>query len=285
MTVDPHTSTSAYPVDSFSLFLPPDVSTFSAVLVYCFITGLAFIRAIIPTCWWNPGLNWGWDWRKSTFFNHAYDVISMVPLLFGDPCCHTSSPDVVRQLVSDETKTGLVKPPWLMAPLLYSLVVAETIALFRELIATEGWKNRDEATVGDNNYSTSMSFGDALPIVTQTAISRLILPNWAYKLGINISGIPSPYLSSAGVCGQTRGCAPPEHLWLYPFQKRRLFVFVLGFEAMSECVSSQNEVNLRKIVLKFVSEVRKLTVYSLNLGPAGYSNAPGISTAPGNFFN
>ncbi|KAJ7434462.1 cytochrome P450 [Mycena latifolia] len=200
---------------------------------------LCLLGAIIPTYWWNPGLDWSWNWRRSTFFNHGYDVISMVPLLVGEPCYYTSSPDVMRQLLNGDTRTGLVKPRWLTAPLLlwgdnlvsasgemwkrhrrimapafttntYSLVVAETIALYRELVAAEGWEGQDKIIVTDNHIlhqltliiiarcgfgirmpwtdisseKGGMSFGAALAMVTKTAIARLLIPNWVYKLGI-----------------------------------------------------------------------------------------------------
>ncbi|KAJ7633368.1 cytochrome P450 [Mycena polygramma] len=200
---------------------------------------LGLFGAIIPTCWWNPGLNWIWEWRKTTFFNYKYDVISLVPLLVGDPCYYTSSPDVLKQLLNNEGKTRLVKPRWLTSPLLlwgdnlvsangemwkrhrrimapafttstYSLVVAETIAIYKEMMAAEGWDGQENVALTDNHIlhkltltivarcgfgirmpwsdiqgaRGELSFGDALTQVTKTSILRLILPTWAYKLRI-----------------------------------------------------------------------------------------------------
>ncbi|KAJ6504353.1 cytochrome P450, partial [Mycena vitilis] len=194
---------------------------------------------LIPTCWWNPGLNWVWEWRKTTFFNHKYDVISLVPLIAGDPCWYTSSPDVLKQLLNNEGKTRLLKPRWLTSTLLlwgdnlvsangdmwkrhrrlmapaftattYTMVVAETIAIYKEMMAGEGWDGQNTVTVTDNHIlhkltliiiarcgfgirmpwadiqgaSGELSFGDSLGQVTKTSILRLILPRWAYKLGI-----------------------------------------------------------------------------------------------------
>ncbi|KAJ7670774.1 cytochrome P450 [Mycena polygramma] len=200
---------------------------------------LGLFGAIIPTCWWNPGLDWIWQWRKTTFFNYKYDVISLVPLLVGDPCYYSSSPDVLKQLLNNEGKTHLVKPRWLTSPLLlwgdnlvsangemwkrhrrlmapafttntYSMVIAETIAIYKEMTAAEGWDGQDNVAVTDNHIlhkltliiiarcgfgirmpwsdiqgaSGELSFGDALAQVTKTSILRLVLPKWAYKLGI-----------------------------------------------------------------------------------------------------
>ncbi|KAI6138270.1 cytochrome P450 [Pisolithus tinctorius] len=71
---------------------------------------LGIFGVIIPTCWWNPGLNWSWDWRKTNYFNYKHEVISIVPFI-GEPLYYTCSPSVVRQLLKDERKTGLIKPP------------------------------------------------------------------------------------------------------------------------------------------------------------------------------
>lgn len=76
----------------------------------------------------NPGITWQWDERKtgmyvfdippelanirgSAYFNHSHDVISFVPLLIGKPCVYTCSLDVMRQVLGNEIKAGLVKPP------------------------------------------------------------------------------------------------------------------------------------------------------------------------------
>jgi len=49
--------------------------------------------------------------RGSAYFNHSHDVISSVPLLIGEPCVYTCSFDVMRQILGNEIKAGLVKPP------------------------------------------------------------------------------------------------------------------------------------------------------------------------------
>ncbi|KAJ7749807.1 hypothetical protein DFH07DRAFT_942008 [Mycena maculata] len=110
------------------------VSTAAAILVYRFVRNLASVNfepgmrplfsplglfgAVIPTCSWNPGLKWVWEWRKTNFGNYQYDVVSMVPLIFEEPYFYTCSVDVLKQLLNNESKTRLVKPPWLTAPLL-----------------------------------------------------------------------------------------------------------------------------------------------------------------------
>ena len=48
--------------------------------------------------------------RGSAYFNHSHDVVSSVPLLIGEPCFYTCSLDVMRQVLGNEIKAGLVKP-------------------------------------------------------------------------------------------------------------------------------------------------------------------------------
>ncbi|KAJ7491712.1 cytochrome P450 [Mycena galericulata] len=231
-------------------------SAAAAILVYRFFSNLASVSyepgmrplfsplglfgAVIPTFWWNPGLKWVWEWRKTNFSSYKYDVISMVPLLVGQPYFYTCSVDVVKQLLNNETKTRLVKPRWLTSPLLlwgenvisandetwkrhrrivapaftaqtYSLIVDDTIAAYREMIGAEGWENQDNVAISDVNAlphklaliiiarcgfgfrmpwsdipapTGEMTFGESLSIVSSSAITRLLLPGWAYKLPI-----------------------------------------------------------------------------------------------------
>ncbi|GJJ06948.1 hypothetical protein Clacol_001144 [Clathrus columnatus] len=172
---------------------------------------LSLFGAILPTSWWNPGLNWPWELRKT---------------------------DVVKQLLGNEGKTHLVKPEELTSALLlwgdnlvsangemwkrhrrilaptftpttYSLVVKETIATYKEMIINENWDGKDSLFISGFNriplrfaliiiarcgfglpmswteeQPGTMSFGEALAVVSETAIPRLILPNWVYKLPI-----------------------------------------------------------------------------------------------------
>ncbi|KAJ6517309.1 cytochrome P450 [Mycena vitilis] len=200
---------------------------------------LGLFGAVIPTCWLNPGLKWVWEWRESNFRYHQYDVVSMVPLIFGDAFFYTCSVDVVKQLLVNESKTRLIKPGWLTAPLLlwgqnvisangevwkrhrrimapafttetYSLIVKETVAVYREMLTSQGWETQDKVDVPDVSslphklaliiiarcgfgfnmpYETptphgTMPFGQALDIVSGSAVARLVLPRWAYSLPI-----------------------------------------------------------------------------------------------------
>ncbi|KAJ7429468.1 cytochrome P450, partial [Mycena galericulata] len=138
------------------------------------------LGALIPTYWWNPGLHWIWEWRQTSFFHYTHDIISMVPLLVGEPYYYTSSPDVMKQLLNNESKTRLVKPTWLTSTLLlwgdnlfsangdmwkrhrrilapafstatYNLVASETAAAYLEMNTAEGWDNTESFFTDDFN--------------------------------------------------------------------------------------------------------------------------------------
>ncbi|KAJ7768297.1 cytochrome P450 [Mycena metata] len=136
--------------------------------------------AAFGTRWWNPGLNWPWEWRKSAFFNHTHDVISIVPVISGGSSVYTCSMDVAKQILAAEGKTQLFKPRRIVAGLLlwgenivaasgdmwkrhrrivapaltsktYALLIIETIATYREMVDAEGWRDNDHISVTDFN--------------------------------------------------------------------------------------------------------------------------------------
>ncbi|KAJ7750460.1 cytochrome P450 [Mycena maculata] len=141
---------------------------------------MSLFGAAFGTRWWNPGMNWPWEWRKTAFFNHTHDIISVVPLISGGASVYTCSVDVARQLLGSEGKTQLFKPRWIVAGLLlwgdnilaasgdmwrrhrrvvapaftsktYDLVVSETIATYNEMIEGENWRQDGEFLVTDFN--------------------------------------------------------------------------------------------------------------------------------------
>ncbi|KAF7799202.1 hypothetical protein EIP86_010433 [Pleurotus ostreatoroseus] len=62
------------------------------------------IGAMMGTNWWNPGLEWNWRQRAT-----------------GKSMYFTAAPDVIKQLLSNEHKTRLIKHEELMFPFLYVL--------------------------------------------------------------------------------------------------------------------------------------------------------------------
>ncbi|KAJ7106841.1 cytochrome P450 [Mycena crocata] len=222
------------------------VSAAAAVIVYRFLTNLASVNyepgmrplfsplgllgAVIPTCWWNPGLKWVWEWRKTNFRSYKYDVVSLVPLLIGEPFYYTCSVDAVKQLLNKSRRLVCLwgdnvisasgdiwkRHRRIMAPAFtrkvrYSIVVAETIATYWEMLAAEGWEALQSVEVANVNdlpqkfaliiiarcgfgfrmpwgdvptTDGEMSFGESLTRVSESAITRLVLPRWVYRLPI-----------------------------------------------------------------------------------------------------
>ncbi|KAJ7503187.1 cytochrome P450, partial [Mycena galericulata] len=137
------------------------------------------LGSIIPTCWWNPGYLWPWIWRKTAYFNHRHDVISMVPLLVGRPCYYVGSVEVMKQLFGQEGKVQLVKPlelttakiwgdsiasssgdMWkrhrrIVGPAFnaknYSLVATESVRTYKAMASVEGWDSEKDILVAAIN--------------------------------------------------------------------------------------------------------------------------------------
>ncbi|KAF9552735.1 cytochrome P450 [Agrocybe pediades] len=135
---------------------------------------LTLFGAILPMTWWNLGLNWTWKYRKTAYFDHKHDVISMVPWLHGQPSFYICSLDVTKQLLSDETR--MYKPRELSVPLLqwgenifsankeewkryrrlmnpafnaktYAMVLTQTSKIYSEIMEFEGWEGKSEITI------------------------------------------------------------------------------------------------------------------------------------------
>ncbi|KAJ7489388.1 cytochrome P450 [Mycena latifolia] len=173
------------------------------------------------------------------FFNYTHDVISLVPLISGGSSVYTYSMDVAKQIPAAEGKTQLFKPRRIVAGLLLwednlvaasgedwkrhrrivvpaltsktLLVVAKTIATYKEMVDGENWSDDEDILVDDFNRlsrklalilifrcgfglpmpwddaptdQNGLTFGKSLTVVTETVIPRLIIPSRLYKLPI-----------------------------------------------------------------------------------------------------
>ncbi|THH08425.1 hypothetical protein EW145_g2712 [Phellinidium pouzarii] len=162
---------------------------------------------VLPANWYlNPSSNWSWIWRKTAYFNYTHDVIAFVPWIVGDATYYTSSLDVTKQLLGAENKIHLEKPVELTTAR-FADVWRTVRSLYREVGEVEGWDQRDEiifdevnsfalkftftiisrcgfgfATPWSTGLKTHMEFPDALRLVSETFILRVILPQWAYKM-------------------------------------------------------------------------------------------------------
>ncbi|KAF8994051.1 cytochrome P450 [Cyathus striatus] len=65
---------------------------------------------LIPTTWWNPGIEFGWRWKNFLYKRFNSETISMVPFIFGRPTIVTSNIDVAKQILGGSNKTPFGKP-------------------------------------------------------------------------------------------------------------------------------------------------------------------------------
>ncbi|KAF8890640.1 cytochrome P450 [Infundibulicybe gibba] len=137
------------------------------------------LGVLIPTCSWNPGMDGFWRDRRTAFFNFRHDVVALVPILFGRPLCFTSSADVMRQVLANETRYEIPKPQELTLtslwgtsivystgelwkryrraiapsfnPSTYSLVWREALSTYQALLENQGWDCKDEVIIPEIN--------------------------------------------------------------------------------------------------------------------------------------
>ncbi|KAG6860150.1 hypothetical protein C0995_015073, partial [Termitomyces sp. Mi166 len=164
-------------LNSLSALYSPNRTFISALLaivvasrVIKLLKGLLPPGAVLPTTWWNPGICSGWNWRKSYYSEvsvyNAGENFSLVPFLVGPPAIYTSNLDVMRQILTGDPRTSWRKTEGTWGPnlvasqegevwrkyrrvvgpafnnILYRTVWAETLNLYRQMEAAEGWSNK-----------------------------------------------------------------------------------------------------------------------------------------------
>jgi hypothetical protein len=88
------------------------------------LSPVSVFGALIPTCFWNPGLNWQWEWRnqggckvlgsglgidhEEVYSKYGLQTISVLAYLSGQPTIYTISMDMARQFLS--VKGHIEKP-------------------------------------------------------------------------------------------------------------------------------------------------------------------------------
>ncbi|KAK7008523.1 cytochrome P450 [Favolaschia claudopus] len=131
--------------------------------------------ALIPTSFWNPGLNWLWLWRNQVYPKYNLDTISNIPYLAGIPAIYTRSMESARQILAvkggqffKNDDTTLVLRPYghnlvtvngsewsrhrrimnpAFTPETYAFVWEEAANLYAELMKAEGWVDQEEVFV------------------------------------------------------------------------------------------------------------------------------------------
>lgn len=137
---------------------------------------LAAPGGLLPTTWWNPGVDFLWLWRSDLYKRFQSENISGVPFMQGSPVICTSNLDVVRQVTGGGHKTSFHKPSnaiqwsllWGMNLIaaegemwrkhrhivgppfnnrLYKMVWYETLNTYHEMISEEGWTTTNSVDV------------------------------------------------------------------------------------------------------------------------------------------
>ncbi|KAJ6514759.1 cytochrome P450 [Mycena vulgaris] len=137
---------------------------------------------LIPTCFWNPGLSWQWQWRNQVYEKYGVHTMAVIPYLSGHPAIYTRSMDVARQFLSVKgqfekteeltllmrlwgrnifTENGaewsrhrrIMNPGF--TPETYALVWDETCSLYQEMTAAEGWIHEDDIIISPINDITT----------------------------------------------------------------------------------------------------------------------------------
>ncbi|KDQ31693.1 hypothetical protein PLEOSDRAFT_1061813 [Pleurotus ostreatus PC15] len=129
---------------------------------------------LLPTTWWNMGLEFPWRRRFDVYRNFQNESFSVVPWLLGPAGIYTSNVDIARQVTTEGRKSSFFKPQetsrlfllwgmnlsasegdtWrrhrrIIAPAfnedLYNLVWEKTLQTYRDMVDAEGWADRDVA--------------------------------------------------------------------------------------------------------------------------------------------
>ncbi|KAF8994052.1 cytochrome P450 [Cyathus striatus] len=126
---------------------------------------------LLPTTWWNPGIEFVWRWKSFLYKQYNADTFSIVPFLIGSPTVVTSNIDVARQVLGNSNKTTFGRAEldegalgywginlfsaqgdtWrkhrrIVGPAfsqeLYELVWNESLHLYSEMLAAEGFEDK-----------------------------------------------------------------------------------------------------------------------------------------------
>ncbi|OCH86767.1 cytochrome P450, partial [Obba rivulosa] len=153
----------------------------------CVFSPLSILGVILPTGYFNPGINWYWLWRKRVYEYYGSRTIASVSL-FGVPIIFTASADVARQVLvgnsakfykSPKSQAGTrlwgenvissnfdvykrhrrIVGPAFSGPT-YAFVARETAYLYSEMIDGENWYKQKQVTVESiNKYLSKFALG------------------------------------------------------------------------------------------------------------------------------
>ncbi|PPQ65337.1 hypothetical protein CVT26_000052 [Gymnopilus dilepis] len=194
---------------------------------------------LLPVTWWNPSVFFTWEWRHNLYKRFGHDTFSVVSFVTGPSGFYSANLDIARQVAIGGHKTSFVKPRdmsralllwgmnivaadgelWrkhrrIMGPAfnmdLYQLVWQESLRMYKEMIAAEGWDGKKTIEIPviqkltfkfalliigrcgfgfDFNWFSppraadgSMSVLEALRIVGDSYMIAVFLPKWIQNL-------------------------------------------------------------------------------------------------------
>ncbi|TFK45547.1 cytochrome P450 [Heliocybe sulcata] len=153
----------------------------------CPLGSMSFPGTMLPTNLLNPGFDWPWKWRNRIYPSYGSQTISVVPFLSGVPVVYTCSPDVAKQILSNQH--GFWKDPEATAPLTmwgnnlltanhdvhkrhrkvvgpafngstYAFVAQEASRLYAEMMESEGWYKQQVVNLEPiNGYLSKFALG------------------------------------------------------------------------------------------------------------------------------
>ncbi|TDL27391.1 cytochrome P450 [Rickenella mellea] len=149
--------------------------------IWCLFAPLSVLGGTLPSRWWNPGLRFTFELRKTLYKDAPAKSITIKPLLVGEPYIYTCHLEAFRQVTA--LGSVFVKPrfafedmtfladnvvasegdAWkryrrIAAPAFnsktYEAVWDTTVDLYGQILDKENWETRDVAEVADINIMT-----------------------------------------------------------------------------------------------------------------------------------
>ncbi|KAJ7917203.1 cytochrome P450 [Mycena leptocephala] len=120
--------------------------------------------ALIPTCFWNPGLNWQWEWRNQVYSKYGLQTISVLAL-WGK--------NLFTENGAEWSRHRRIMNPAFTPETFFALILIARCGFGQPI----SWDMPPPTSGG-------MPFAEALVIVSGSSIARLVTPRWMYMLPI-----------------------------------------------------------------------------------------------------
>ncbi|TDL22841.1 cytochrome P450 [Rickenella mellea] len=211
-------------------------------VLLCAFEPFSIPGALLPSTWWNPGIEFHYIRRLHFYQSFRSETVAIIPILVGKVKLWTSDLEVVRQVVAGGPHSHWVKPfefsqsvlffgmnligadggeLWrrhrrIMGPAFnqntYELVWKETMRVYHDMIASEGWTSKDTLSIPEIQQYTlkvalfvisacgfgiplswnepplgeqrDMSIQESLRIISDSNLIKTILPKWLFSLPV-----------------------------------------------------------------------------------------------------